>query len=132
VKDDIRPKGSVEVLCTGIRCRGKWWFWVDCLDPRLPDGPFICQECVCVAQRVEGEPQTDERALEMARARFGGSARIYRMADSRVVEFDFESWHDRKLAAKCSVRGEGPTWLDALDTTLEASFRKHHEAGRTS
>lgn len=40
-KDDIRPKGTVQVTCK--ECG--WDFWVYCLDPRLPDGPFICPSC---------------------------------------------------------------------------------------
>ena len=39
--DDIRPKGTVEVACS--LCQ--WAFWVDCLDPRLPAGPFVCPTC---------------------------------------------------------------------------------------
>lgn len=41
MKDDLRPKGSVEVEC--IMCG--WSFWVGCLDPKLPDGPFVCETC---------------------------------------------------------------------------------------
>jgi len=40
-KDDIRPKGSVEVMCH--KCG--WAFWIDCLDPLLPDGPYVCHCC---------------------------------------------------------------------------------------
>jgi hypothetical protein len=40
--DDIRPKGTVQVRCSFPGC--EWEFWVDCLDPRLPDGPFYCSE----------------------------------------------------------------------------------------
>jgi len=39
--DDIRPKGTVEVQCTVCG----WWYWLDPLDPKLPDGPFICEPC---------------------------------------------------------------------------------------
>jgi hypothetical protein len=39
--DDIRPRGHVEVLCAVC----EWWFWVDCLDARLPAGPFTCEPC---------------------------------------------------------------------------------------
>lgn len=39
--DDVRPKGTVEVRCH--KCG--WAFWVDCLDPLLPDGPFLCPTC---------------------------------------------------------------------------------------
>lgn len=38
--DDIRPRGTVTVTCV---CG--WSFWIDCLDTRLPDGPFICLDC---------------------------------------------------------------------------------------
>jgi hypothetical protein len=40
--EDIRPKGSVEVHCQGEGCQWSWW--VDALDPSLPDGPFLCDE----------------------------------------------------------------------------------------
>jgi hypothetical protein len=40
-RDDIRPKGTVEVECTIC----SWFFWIDCLDPRLPAGPFTCPCC---------------------------------------------------------------------------------------
>jgi len=39
-KDDIRPKGTVQVECP---CG--WSFWLDSLDPCLPDGPFECPNC---------------------------------------------------------------------------------------
>ena len=42
MKDDIRPVGTVQVKCSEPSCR--WEFWVDALDPRLPDGPFLCHE----------------------------------------------------------------------------------------
>lgn len=49
MRDDIRPKGTVMVQCSHPDClpkpgedAGPWSFWVDALDPRLPDGPFIC------------------------------------------------------------------------------------------
>lgn len=56
---DIRPKGTVEVPCAKCDAPGKWcagcfpqgrppgktFFWVDALDPRLPDGPFVCSSC---------------------------------------------------------------------------------------
>lgn len=38
--DDLRPHGTVEVRCDYPGCG--WRFWVDCLDPRLPTGPFDC------------------------------------------------------------------------------------------
>jgi hypothetical protein len=47
--DDLRPRGYVEVKCGHPDCQPKpgqdlspWCFWVDALDPRLPDGPFLC------------------------------------------------------------------------------------------
>lgn len=54
MKDDIRPKGTVQVPCSGLGCviadgEGYWEFWVDSLDPRLPNGPFKCEAC----QRLE-------------------------------------------------------------------------------
>lgn len=42
MSDSLRPKGTVEVTCT--QC-GYWSFWIDALDPRLPDGPFLCSDC---------------------------------------------------------------------------------------
>jgi len=43
--DDLRPKGTVQVPCSHPDCvSGGWEFWVDALDPRLPDGPFLCVE----------------------------------------------------------------------------------------
>lgn len=39
--DDVRPKGTVEVECSVCH----WYFWVHCLDPRLPAGPFVCFNC---------------------------------------------------------------------------------------
>jgi hypothetical protein len=41
MKDNIRPKGTVEVKCQ--RCG--WHFWLDCLSKLLPGGPFICPGC---------------------------------------------------------------------------------------
>lgn len=46
--DDIRPKGCVEVECTGRGwpcSEGRWFFWIGCQDRRLPDGPFVCPDC---------------------------------------------------------------------------------------
>lgn len=40
-KDDIRPRGTVQVQCS--KC--EWDFWLDPLDPQLPDGPFVCFTC---------------------------------------------------------------------------------------
>lgn len=45
--DDIRPRGYVMVPCAHPECAGTgesgaWHHWVDALDPRLPDGPFLC------------------------------------------------------------------------------------------
>lgn len=48
MKDDVRPRKSVEVPCSGKGwpcCEGGWAFWVDALDSRLPNGPFICSSC---------------------------------------------------------------------------------------
>lgn len=40
--DNLRPPKTVEVECS----KGCGWsFWVEALDPRLPDGPFICDSC---------------------------------------------------------------------------------------
>lgn len=47
--DKIRPRKTVEVECSGPGwpCRqGRWLFWIDCLDQRLPDGPFVCPDCL--------------------------------------------------------------------------------------
>jgi len=41
-RDDLRPRGKVEVECQHPGCG--WSFWLDPLDPRLPDGPFLCDE----------------------------------------------------------------------------------------
>lgn len=46
----IRPPGSVTVECSGKWCNpphtsGSTHFWVEALDPRLPDGPFLCEDC---------------------------------------------------------------------------------------
>ena len=41
-RDDIRPKGTVEVQCSAPDC--DWYLWVRCDDSRLPDGPFWCVE----------------------------------------------------------------------------------------
>ena len=48
-KDELRAPGAMLVPCSHPDCAadpsrdvGPWMFWVDCLDPRLPDGPFIC------------------------------------------------------------------------------------------
>ncbi len=46
--DNLRPKGTVEVPCSTcpVGENGeRWFFWVDALDPRLPDGPFQCPSC---------------------------------------------------------------------------------------
>jgi hypothetical protein len=41
MKDSLSPPGTVEVQCP--KC--KWYFWVPCDDPSLPDGPFQCPSC---------------------------------------------------------------------------------------
>jgi hypothetical protein len=40
-RDDIRPPGTVQVCCNGCG----WDFWVEALDARLPQGPFLCPSC---------------------------------------------------------------------------------------
>jgi hypothetical protein len=40
--DDLRPRGSVQVACS---CGCRWEFWIDALDPRLPEGPFYSDGC---------------------------------------------------------------------------------------
>jgi len=57
MNDNLRPKGCVEVSCK-LCPKGpngeEWVFWVDCLDPRLPDGPFICNDCLGIeCEKVE-------------------------------------------------------------------------------
>ena len=42
VKDDLRTKGAMLFRCSG-KCG--WDVFVDCVDPRLPDGPIFCTEC---------------------------------------------------------------------------------------
>lgn len=42
IDDDIRPPGTIEVQC--VQC--EWFFWMDPMDPLLPDGPFVCPSCV--------------------------------------------------------------------------------------
>jgi hypothetical protein len=53
--DDLRPKGSVEVEC--IMCG--WTFWVDCLDKRLPEGPFVCPTCEHGPAPILKDPRSD-------------------------------------------------------------------------
>lgn len=53
--DDLRPKGTVEVACSVPGCG--WCFWVDALDERLPDGPFLCGE-------HNPNPQTPQKSPE--------------------------------------------------------------------
>jgi uncharacterized C2H2 Zn-finger protein len=47
--ENLRPKGTVAVPCSGRFCKcedgGVWVFFVEALDPRLPDGPFLCPRC---------------------------------------------------------------------------------------
>lgn len=40
--EDIRPPKTVQVPCSVPGC--EWEFWVEALDPRLPNGPFLCAE----------------------------------------------------------------------------------------
>lgn len=50
--DALRPKGTVEVRCGYPGCGSAWW--LDPLDPRLPDGPFDCgddHEATKIVQR---------------------------------------------------------------------------------
>ena len=42
MKDDLRTKGAMLFRCSG-KCG--WDVFVDCVDPRLPDGPIFCTEC---------------------------------------------------------------------------------------
>lgn len=57
MNDNFRPKGCVEVFCE--QCKGddgsQWAFWVDCLDPRLPNGPFICDDCLGIVREKSDE-----------------------------------------------------------------------------
>ena len=61
-KDQLRAPGAVLVPCSHPECAadpardvGPWMFWVDCLlDPRLPDGPFLCDS--------HGGPVSTEKA----------------------------------------------------------------------
>lgn len=52
--DDIRSLGSVEVKC--VTCG--WCFWMNALDKRLPDGPFLCAGCagkdICEKEKDSG------------------------------------------------------------------------------
>lgn len=52
----LRPSGTVEVQCSHSGCG--WCWWVDPLDPRLPNGPFDC-----------GEDHDARRLVERALAR---------------------------------------------------------------
>lgn len=49
---DIRPRGTVEVRCSHPDCGLCWW--IDPLDPRLPNGPFDC-----------GSTHEDDRELQV-------------------------------------------------------------------
>lgn len=49
--DNVRPGGTLEVDCASCG----WAFWVDPLDSRLPDGPFVCETC-------SGGPAVTEKA----------------------------------------------------------------------
>lgn len=60
--DDLRPKGSVEVRCSTPGCGNVWW--VDPLDPRLPEGPFDCGDDHQTTAFVQ-------RRLSMLRLRHG-------------------------------------------------------------
>ena len=58
MNDDIRPTGTVTVPCSHPDCgpsgdSGPWCFWVDALDPRLPDGPFLCPDHDGSPPRIE-------------------------------------------------------------------------------
>jgi hypothetical protein len=51
MNDELRPRGTVTVPCSHPNCQPEpgsdlspWCFWVDALDPRLPDGPFLCPD----------------------------------------------------------------------------------------
>jgi hypothetical protein len=52
-------------------------FWVDALDPRLPDGPFICPSCLGVEMPKADEldyildPETPEAAVEACAREMG-------------------------------------------------------------
>ena len=39
--DKIRPRETVEIECE--KCN--WNFWIEALDPMLPNGPFVCYQC---------------------------------------------------------------------------------------
>lgn len=61
MSESLRPRGTVEVACfecaqgqnlcqqctwePGEPPSGPSYFWVDALDSRLPDGPFVCDAC---------------------------------------------------------------------------------------
>lgn len=58
--DDIRPKGTVQVKCSDATC--VWQFWIDPLDPRLPEGPFYCGANHTSQARVRLAQERLERA----------------------------------------------------------------------
>jgi hypothetical protein len=60
--DTLRPKGTVEVRCGYPDCGVCWW--LDPLDPRLPDGPFDCGD-------DHGASALIRRHLSMLRIRHG-------------------------------------------------------------
>lgn len=60
--DDIRPRGTVQVLCD--LC-GYWSFWVDALDLRLPDGPFWCDSCHWSSSLAAGIERWNFKRREM-------------------------------------------------------------------
>lgn len=62
--DDVRPRGTVEVQCSGPACvdeNGGWYFWVDALDLHLPNGPFLCPECESPGKHYEKAKDSNYR-----------------------------------------------------------------------
>lgn len=100
MKDDIRPHGTVFVKCSHPTCG--WTFWVEALDPRLPDGPFIC-----------GANHTAQARLNASLARLGDAG--------------FEYCGVVGAGVGCSGGsddGPGATVLRLYDPTLE--YRHEH------
>jgi len=54
-QDDVRPSGTIEVIC--VECG--WSYWLDCLDSRLPDGPFVCPVCDGTDEYTPKAPDDD-------------------------------------------------------------------------
>jgi hypothetical protein len=101
MKDDLRPAGVVQVICSVAGCG--WALWLDPLDPRLPAGPFDCGNDHAMEAAIDA-------ALETQRAR-GWEWLVRKYRNNELCVVLFSSVSDPAVGAVV-----GPVHFSALAT----------------